>query len=240
MTDKITSKALSLQMKQMARTLTRSITAMKTDVVAATTKNTEDISANGDKINTHGRDLDEAREERRKMKDSIQELKREMADQRRGRSRTIVVLQGEGVPDRQPEENIFEVAKDIIQKLSAQVIDKNEVKNCHRSGLNGSIILVDFLFLGEGSTLWKILGGRDFASSKTHKVWINLHQSQYDRGLLFLARKLVKAGELEKAFVNNNSTTVAVKFGKKHLVMKEDDLKKLTSIDLETLKNAKK
>ena len=40
--------------------------------------------------------------------------------------------------------------------------------------------------------------------------------------------------------MNNNATTVAVKFGRKNLVMNEDDLKKLTSIDLETLKTAKK
>ena len=174
------------------------------------------------------------------MSETFEELKRGMADQKRGRSRRIVVIQGEGVPARQPEENVFEVTKEIILKLTKEVIKESEVKNCHRSGPNGCNILVDFLFIGEGSTLWKIIGARDYEANKSNKIWINIHQSQFDRGLFFLARKLVQAGELDKAFVNNNATTVAVKFGRKNLVMNEDDLKKLTSIDLETLKTAKK
>ena len=203
-------------------------------------KNKEDISINTDQIAIHKKEIEEGKKERREMAETIEVLKRDMADQKRGRSRTIIVIQGEGVPARVPEEDIFKIAKELIMTLTKEEIQEGEVKNCHRSGPNGGIILVDFLCLGEGSRLWNILGARDFQTSKSSQVWINLHQTQFDRGLFFLARKLVQAGQLEKAFVNNNATTVVVKQKQKHIIMNENDLKKLTSFDLDSLKTAKK
>ena len=84
-----------------------------------------------------------------KCKESIEKLKSDMADQIRGRSRSIVVITAEieGVTARHLEVDVFEVAQEIIEKLTKLVIEEGEVKNCQCSWFNVSKILVDFLII---------------------------------------------------------------------------------------------
>ena len=76
---------------------------MRTEVVSMAAKNTEVIAVNVDKISIHGKEIEDAKRERRQMSETIEQLSRDMADQKRGRSRSIVVIQGEEVPAREPE-----------------------------------------------------------------------------------------------------------------------------------------
>ena len=58
-------------------------------------QNKGQININVDNISIHGKELEDARKERREMSETIEELKRGMADQKLERSKRIVVIAGE-------------------------------------------------------------------------------------------------------------------------------------------------
>ena len=107
-----------------------------------------------------------------------------------------MVITGQGVPRPDKEENSTDVAREIIQKVTGIVLNDHEVKTCHRSGPAGANILVDFLFTGPDSTLKEVINPKHKQASFAHKAWLNLHQPQHDRKMYFIARKMVKAGEI--------------------------------------------
>ena len=62
------------------------------------------------------------------MKEEILTLKGHMEDQRRGRSKIIVVVTGLGVPPQDIAEDPFEVAKGFVTKVTCLTLEKSEVK----------------------------------------------------------------------------------------------------------------
>lgn len=222
------------QLAALNKNLLKSVETIRGDITTLSKKNEEDISKNKSELSIHSKELEEGRKERELMKAEILTLKSQMADQKRHRSKSIVVMTGAGMPPQDGAEDPFEVAKECILMLTDLVIEKQEVKTCHRTGPNGANMLIDFLYTGPGSTLDKILQPQHKTKSHLKKIFLNLHQQQADRKLFFIARRMVKAGLIEKAFVNSNATTVVVKNKVKTLIMKRDDFKKVTDKDVST------
>jgi hypothetical protein len=224
--------SFSKQIKGLTKALTNSVATIRQDIGGLCGMNKEEINKNKLQIDDHSKDLEEGRKERLEMKEDIKKLQSEMEDQKRGRSRSIVVVTGAGVPKPLSHEDPFKVAKDLVFKVTGLNLEKNEIKTCHRAGPSGANMLVDFLFTGPGSTLLQVINPQHKAESYKQKIWLNLHQPQCDRKLFFTARSMVKAGEIDKAFVNEHSTTVVVKNKRKTLILKRDDFRKVTSKDI--------
>ena len=88
-----------------------------------------------------------------------------MGDQKKGRSKSLVVVTGSGVLPQDIAEDPFEVAKGLVNKVTGLILEKYEVKTCHRTETNGANFLFVFLFMGPGSKLIKIIKPQHKAQS---------------------------------------------------------------------------
>ena len=141
---------------------------------------------------------------------------------------SVVIISGKNLPMPVPNEDTEEIARNIFQELTGLKPNKTEFKDCRRSGPGGKNILVEFLCFGQTSSFSKILSPVHKKVFHSKGIFINIPQPYFDRHLLFIARKMRKAGILAQVHVNYRAETVAVKGGRKYVIKRIQDLQSLS------------
>ena len=153
---------------------------------------------------------------------------------------SIVVISGPNLPPPTKGEDTVGLARKLMDELTGHKPIQSDFKNCHRCGLGGKMILVEFLYTGMVSPLARVLNPQHRAKFYERGIFLNIHQPYHDRRLLFVARKMRKEGLITKAFANLQATTIVVtKDGRKHLIRNMDDLQNLTTTDVREFLTAK-
>ena len=141
----------------------------------------------------------------------------------------MIVISGPGLTVPTPGEDTVEVARQILVDLTGVNPIQHNIKNCHRSGPTGERILVEFLYSGSQSPLYRILDPKNRGKFHANGFWINIHQPRHDKHMLYLARKMRKEVILTKAYANLLAATVVVKDNKKYIINSMSDLQELTN-----------
>ena len=182
-------------------------------------------------------EIEQAKAERDQMREILQSLHDDAIEVKSLRKRCIVIITGKMVPPPTAGEDVFEIAKAIINEVTNVDVDLNELKEIHRTGAKGKDIPVDFILLHKVALLTNPVHN----SKKRDKgTYINIHQRQSDRKLLYIARKLREDGLVDKFRVNDYGLTVVWKDDRKVVIRKKDDFKKIKSKDLSVYQNLKK
>ena len=142
---------------------------------------------------------------------------------------SVISISGPGVPAVKADEDILQVALDIVRKVTNVKLCPDEIRNVHRMGPK---ILLEFLHAGTLSPIVKILDRKHHQAMVKEKTWLNVHMHPHDARLFYLARQLKRANLVDSASSTMNAVTRVTIRGVRHLIHTEKDLQKLISVPL--------